>query len=360
MISNRNFKNLLITGGCGFIGSNLIRTLLTKTDFDGKIINVDKLTYAGNRNSLIDIEEKFKDRYIFEHTDICNETEISFFLNKYKVDAICHLAAESHVDRSIEGPDDFIVTNILGTFTLLECARKYWNNNFEGKLFHHVSTDEVYGSLGIEGFFHETTAYDPRSPYSASKASSDHLVMSYYHTYNFPVTLTNCSNNYGPYQFPEKLIPLMIDNMINEKPLPIYGEGKNIRDWLYVEDHNTAVWEVMKNGTLGETYNIGGENEWQNIELVHTLCETVSSFLGKDKDYYKQLIKYVKDRPGHDQRYAIDCTKLKEKLNWNQSVTFEEGLKHTVKWYLENKDWIDNIKSGEYLSWIDKNYANRG
>ena len=359
MKSHRVFKNILVTGGCGFIGSNLIRTLFNKIGFEGNIINVDNLTYAGNQYSLVDIEKKYPTRYIFERTDICDKKSISDILSKYNIDAICHLAAESHVDRSIDGPGTFINTNIIGTFTLLECAKEFWEGNYKDKLFHHVSTDEVYGSLGQEGYFHETTAYDPRSPYSASKASSDHLVMSYFHTYGFPVTMTNCSNNYGPFQFPEKLIPLMIENMIEEKPLPIYGDGKNIRDWLYVEDHNTAVWEVMKSGTLGETYNIGGENEWQNIELVNRLCELVSEHNKKNKDYYKKLITYVNDRPGHDQRYAIDCSKLKKELGWTQSLSFDDGLQKTVAWYFNNRFWVENIKSGDYLSWIDKNYNKR-
>lgn len=359
MTLSRTFKNILVTGGAGFIGSNFIRTVLTKTDFSGRIINLDKLTYAGNAGSLDDISEKFPSTYIFRQGDICDREFVESLFKEFDIDAVCHLAAESHVDRSIEGPEAFINTNINGTFTLLDVARKVWADNYEGKLFHHVSTDEVYGSLGETGFFFEDTPYDPRSPYSSSKASSDHLVMAYFHTYGLPVTMTNCSNNYGPYQFPEKLIPVMIEKMLNEEALPVYGDGKNIRDWLYVEDHNTAVWAVMQGGELGETYNIGGENEWENIKLVHSLCEVVASEVGKDKEHFKKLISYVKDRPGHDQRYAINCDKLKTELGWKQSVTFDEGLVETVKWYLNSRDWIDNIKCGDYLKWMEKNYSER-
>ncbi len=359
MTLSRTFKNILVTGGAGFIGSNFIRTLLTKTDFSGRIINLDKLTYAGNASSLDDVAEQFPDHYVFQRGDICDSEFVSSLFSEYEIDAVCHLAAESHVDRSIEGPEAFIITNINGTFTLLDVARKAWTDNLEDKLFHHVSTDEVFGSLGETGFFFEDTPYDPRSPYSASKASSDHLVMSYFHTYGLPVTMTNCSNNYGPYQFPEKLIPVMIENMLEEKSLPVYGDGKNIRDWLFVEDHNTAVWAVMQKGQLGETYNIGGENEWENIKLVHSLCEVVAEEKGKEKDYFKKLITSVKDRPGHDQRYAINCDKLKNEFGWKQSVTFEEGLKKTVRWYFGNRAWIENIKSGDYLKWMEKNYSER-
>jgi dTDP-glucose 4,6-dehydratase len=359
MILSRTFTNILVTGGAGFIGSNFIRTILTKTDFGGKIINLDKLTYAGNVASLKDVEDQFPDRYIFKKGDICDAGLVASLFNEYAIDAVCHLAAESHVDRSIEGPETFIKTNINGTFTLLDAAKKAWKDNFSGKLFHHVSTDEVFGSLGETGYFFEDTSYDPRSPYSASKASSDHLVMSYFHTYGLPVTMTNCSNNYGPFQFPEKLIPVMIENMLTEKPLPVYGDGNNIRDWLFVEDHNTAVWDVMQKGQIGETYNIGGENEWGNLKLVHSLCEVVAKETGKNMDYYIKLISFVKDRPGHDQRYAINCDKIKTELGWKQSVTFEEGLKQTVRWYLKNREWTNNIKSGEYLNWMDLNYKKR-
>ncbi len=359
MTSSRSFKNILVTGGAGFIGSNLIRVLLTKSGFEGRIINLDKLTYAGNAASLDDVAASFPERYVFKQGDICDADFVASLFQEYQIDAVCHLAAESHVDRSIEGPEAFIRTNVNGTFTLLDAAHKAWDGAFDGKLFHHVSTDEVYGSLGKTGYFYETTSYDPRSPYSASKASSDHLVMAYYHTYGLPVTMTNCSNNYGPFQFPEKLIPVMIDNMLSGKDLPVYGDGKNIRDWLYVEDHNSAVWAVMKKGRLGETYNIGGENEWENIKLVKTLCALVAGEAGLDEESLLSQIRYVKDRPGHDQRYAINCDKLKSELGWTQSLQFDEGLRKTVRWYLDNRGWIENIKSGEYLNWMERNYNDR-
>jgi len=277
---------------------------------------------------------------------------------KNQIDTVVHFATESHVDRSIFGPREFVNTNIIGTFNILEVTREYWGNQ-DDVLFHHVSTDEVYGSLDKGGYFYESTPYDPHSPYSASKASSDHLVRSYFHTYGLPVTLSNCSNNYGPYQFPEKLIPLMILNIRDEKPLPIYGDGKNVRDWLYVEDHSSAIWSILNRGKTGETYNIGGENEWENIKLVNTLCEKMSHPLGKEKNYYKKLITFVKDRPGHDLRYAINCDKIKKELGWKQSVDFDEGLERTIRWYLDNDEWIHNVKSGEYRKWIKKNYIER-
>lgn len=355
----RKLTNILVTGGAGFIGSNFIRYLLKKTDFAGRVINVDVLTYAGNLESLADIDAEFGGkRYFFEKADICDRNAIDAIYKKYDIDTVVHLAAESHVDRSIHGPEAFVKTNVMGTFTMLDAARTYWNGK-EGTLFHHVSTDEVYGSLGDTGYFLETTPYDPRSPYSASKASSDHLVMAYNHTYNMQTTLSNCSNNYGSYQFPEKLIPVMILNMLEGKSLPVYGDGKNIRDWLYVEDHNSAVWAIMNKGRNGETYNIGGENEWTNIDLLHKLMELVAKEKGKPKSEYEKLITYVKDRPGHDRRYAIDCTKLKNELGWKQSVTFEEGLLQTVRWYLESDKWIENVRSGEYKNWIEKNYSAR-
>ena len=353
---SRKLKNIMVTGGAGFIGSNLIRYILQKTNFSGTIINYDLLTYAGNLESLKDIEER--ENYIFVHGDICDSKKVAETLQKYDIDTVIHLAAESHVDRSISGPKAFIDTNINGTFTLLEEVKKFWGKR-EDVLFHHVSTDEVYGSLGDEGYFTEETPYDPRSPYSSSKASSDHLVRAYFHTYNLPITLSNCSNNYGPYQFPEKLIPLMINKIENLEPLPVYGDGKNIRDWLYVEDHNSAVWEIVNNGKTGESYNIGGENEWENITLVNKLCEIVAEFKNESAQKYKDLITFVTDRPGHDRRYAIDCSKLKKELNWKQSYTFEAGLKESVKWYLDNKKWVNNITSGEYKNWIQKNYKNR-
>ncbi|MBN2402977.1 MAG: dTDP-glucose 4,6-dehydratase [Spirochaetes bacterium] len=355
----RKIKNILVTGGAGFIGSNFIHYLFNDTEFDGRIINADKLTYAGNLENLTEINKKHEGkRYFFEKADICDYNAIELLFRKYDIDTVIHFAAESHVDRSIHGPRDFIETNINGTFCLLENARAFWGDR-DDVLFHHISTDEVFGSLGETGFFYETTPYDPRSPYSASKASSDHLVRAYNHTYNLPVTLSNCSNNYGPYQFPEKLIPVMILNIKEKKPLPVYGDGRNIRDWLYVNDHNSAAWAIINKGKTGETYNIGGENEWENIKLVNSLCEKVARFLKKDTDYYKKLITFVKDRPGHDRRYAINCDRIKSELGWKQSVDFDAGLDRTIEWYLNNQRWIDNVRSGEYKKWMEKNYSKR-
>jgi dTDP-glucose 4,6-dehydratase len=357
----RKLNNILVTGGAGFIGSNFIRYLFENTDFSGRVINMDVLTYAGNPENLKDIRENHCDnRYFFEKEDIRDYDAVTRIFNQYEIDTVIHFAAESHVDRSIHGPKDFITTNVNGTFNLLEAARSAWVGTPQSEnLFHHVSTDEVYGSLPEEGYFFETTPYDPRSPYSASKASSDHLVRAYHHTFGLPATISNCSNNYGPYQFPEKLIPIMIMNMMEEKPLPVYGDGKNIRDWLYVDDHSAAIWAILNKGLPGETYNIGGENEWENIRLVHVLCEKTAEALGKPTDYYKKLIQFVTDRPGHDRRYAINCEKLKNTLGWSQAVTFEEGLKNTVQWYLENTDWVEHVKSGEYRKWIEANYGTR-
>lgn len=356
-------NRILVTGGSGFIGSNFINYLFSLDNFTGVIMNVDKLTYAGNQDNLVDAQSKhLNSRYFFKKVDIANSDDLRDVFNYFDPQIIVHFAAESHVDRSITGPAEFINTNIIGTFNLLELARKTWGER-KDVLFHHISTDEVYGSLPedkLEVKFEEKTGYDPRSPYSASKASSDHLVMAYHHTYGLPVTISNCSNNYGPYQFPEKLIPLMINNMLEEKTLPVYGDGKNIRDWLYVEDHCSAIWEIIRNGKRGETYNVGGENEWTNIELLHTLCEIVAEETGKDKDHYKKLITFVRDRAGHDRRYAINCDKIKRELGWKQSVTFDEGLRKTVKWYLNNQVWMEDIKSGEYRKWIEKNYEGRG
>jgi len=353
----RNLRNILVTGGAGFIGCNFIRFLLSKKiNFSGKIINLDTLTYAGNLMSLSDVEKD--SRYCFEHGDICDRAFVETVFNKRNIDTVVHFAAESHVDRSIHGPEAFIKTNLFGTFTLLDVARNAWKDKTE-VLFHHVSTDEVYGSLGETGFFTETTAYDPRSPYSASKAGSDHLVKAYNHTYGIPITLSNCSNNYGPFQFPEKLIPLMILNMLEGKPLPVYGDGKNIRDWLYVEDHNSAVWTIMQSGKSGETYNIGSENECENIKLLDVLIDITAEKAKLKADDIRKTITYVKDRPGHDRRYAIDCKKLKSELGWKQSVSFEEGLRKTVEWYLDSKSWVDSIRSGDYKQWLEKNYGKR-
>ncbi|KGE71118.1 dTDP-glucose 4,6-dehydratase [Spirochaeta lutea] len=354
----RQYNSVLVTGGAGFIGSNFIRYMLSPASgFTGRIINLDSLTYAGNLLSLKDVADQHSgSRYIFEHGDICDADNNRRILEAYQVDVVVHLAAESHVDRSIHGPGAFVQTNVVGTFSLLEACRTYWQDR-KDVLFHHVSTDEVYGSLGEEGYFTEGTPYDPRSPYSASKAGSDHLVMAYHHTYGLPVTLTNCSNNYGPYQFPEKLIPVMIFNMLENKPLPVYGDGTNIRDWLYVEDHNSAVWLVMQKGQIGRGYNIGGDNEWQNIELVRELCAIVARRVGIPLEKLHSLISYVTDRPGHDRRYAIDCSKLKTELGWRQSVTFAQGLERTVDWYIENQEWSQAVRTGEYREWMKAQYS---
>ncbi|MFW5777253.1 MAG: dTDP-glucose 4,6-dehydratase [Spirochaetota bacterium] len=351
---DRSLTNVLVTGGCGFIGSNFIRYLLAQSDFTGRIINADALTYAGNPLNLSDLQDS--DRYRFVHVDIRDEETVQRLFEEYDVDTVVHFAAESHVDRSIFGPRDFITTNIMGTFNLLERARAAWKDRSD-VLFHHVSTDEVYGSLGDSGAFVETTPYDPKSPYSASKASSDHIVRAYAHTFNVPATISNCSNNYGPYQFPEKLIPVMILNMLEKKPLPVYGQGLNVRDWLYVTDHAEAIWAIMKRGPSGETYNVGGENEWKNIDLVRHLCEVVADQTDADPQEYLGLIKFVTDRPGHDHRYAIDCTKIKSELGWTQAHDFAGGLRETVAWYLANTEWIDSVRSGDYREWIDRNYG---
>lgn len=418
---NRKLKNILVTGGAGFIGSNFIRFLFSEeSGFSGNVINVDVLTYAGNLESLEDVSERFGTsaseagstalanasraanvvsasgstsagggvpRYFFERADICDRAQIERIFKQYDIDTVVHFAAESHVDRSILGPEEFVSTNVMGTFTLLDVAKNFWQNtgadtsggnasesatyggnatasNPSGKmrddvLFHHISTDEVYGSLGATGYFTETTPYDPRSPYSASKASSDHLAMAYAHTYGLPLTLSNCTNNYGPYQFPEKLLPLMIANIRDGKPLPVYGKGENIRDWIYVEDHNRAVWLIMREGKTGEKYNIGGENEWQNIKLLHKVIELEAAELGKNASDIEKQITFVTDRPGHDLRYAIDCTKIKTELGWQRKVSFEEGLAQTIRWYLSHNEWLENVRSGAYKNWIEKNYAAR-
>ncbi|MGQ9846537.1 MAG: dTDP-glucose 4,6-dehydratase, partial [Bacteroidales bacterium] len=337
-------RNILITGGAGFIGSHVVRLFVNKYP-QWHIYNLDKLTYAGNLENLKDIENK--PNYTFIKGDICDAKLVQHIFEQNQIDGVIHLAAESHVDRSILNPMEFIQTNIIGTVTLLNAARYFWNNNFEDKLFYHISTDEVYGSLGPEGYFKETTPYDPRSPYSASKASSDHLVRAYYHTYGLPIVISNCSNNYGPNQFPEKLIPLMIINILNNKPLPIYGNGENVRDWLYVEDHANAIDLIFNSGKIGETYNIGGENEWKNITLVKKICEIMDVKLNRPSGTSEKLITFVKDRAGHDLRYAIDCTKIKKELGWKQQYDFETGLQKTIDWYLNNEAWINNIISGE-------------
>ena len=355
----RTFKTILVTGGAGFIGSNFIHHLFGKAGFEGRVVNLDALTYAGNLESLADVAESFGgSRYFFERADICDRAAVERIFKDYAPDAVVHLAAESHVDRSILGPEAFVRTNVMGTFSLLETARAAWQGRSD-VLFHHVSTDEVFGSLGDSGYFTEETPYDPRSPYSASKAGSDHLVMAYSHTYSLPTTLSNCSNNYGPYQFPEKLIPLMILNMLEGKSLPVYGDGKNIRDWIYVEDHNSAVWEIMERGKTGRSYAVGGENEWENLRLLRRLIEIVAEETGEGKDRFLSLITYVKDRPGHDRRYAIDCSRIKKELGWKQASSFDEGLRKTVRWYLENRKWCENVRTGEYRTWLERNYARR-
>jgi dTDP-glucose 4,6-dehydratase len=348
-------KNMLVTGGCGFIGSNFIRYLLEESDFTGRIINVDLLTYAGNPENLSDIEKDFPKRYVFVKANICNNKQMARVFEDYEIDTICHFAAESHVDRSIVGPNAFVQTNIVGTFNLLKLAR-----GLEGRLvlFHHISTDEVYGSLDEQGFFTEQTPYRPNSPYSASKAASDHLVRAYHKTYGLPVTISNCSNNYGPYQFPEKLIPLIILNGLEGKPLPVYGDGRNVRDWLYVRDHCSAIWTIMKSGKRGETYNIGGNCEMENTVVVEMICHMLDERQPKaDGKPRKELITFVKDRPGHDRRYAIDCTKLKEALGWMSEESFESGLRKTIQWYMDHQDWVNRVKSGEYQSWISQHYG---
>jgi dTDP-glucose 4,6-dehydratase len=349
-------RTILITGGAGFIGSHVVRWFVNHYP-SYRIINLDELTYAGNLENLRDVQDA--PNYIFRKGDINDEKFIDAFFEEYNFTHVIHLAAESHVDRSIIDPLAFVKTNVLGTATLLNTCRKLWKNNSEGKLFYHVSTDEVYGSLGREGFFTEETAYDPRSPYSASKASSDHFVMAYYHTYGLPVILSNCSNNYGSHHFPEKLIPLMINNIRNNKSLPVYGKGENIRDWLWVEDHVRAIDTIFHKGRTGEKYNIGGLNEWKNIDLVYLLIKIMDKKLGRPQGTSKQLIQFVPDRPGHDLRYAIDATKLRKELGWKPSVTFEEGLEKTVDWYLANEDWIKHVTSGDYQQYYDHQYLNR-
>ncbi|MDY6530410.1 dTDP-glucose 4,6-dehydratase [Acinetobacter faecalis] len=353
---------LMITGGAGFIGSAVIRHIINNTNYE--VLNVDKLTYAGNLESLVSVANN--ERYTFSQTDICDRTALDQLFADYQPDAVMHLAAESHVDRSITGPFAFIETNIIGTYQLLEASRHYWNSLEESKKqkfrFHHISTDEVYGDLeGTTDLFTETTSYSPSSPYSASKASSDHLVRAWNRTYGLPVLVTNCSNNYGPYHFPEKLIPLMILNALQGKELPVYGNGQQIRDWLFVEDHARALFKVVSEGVVGETYNIGGHNEKANLDVVHGICELLEELAPNKPEgvnQYKDLITYVKDRPGHDVRYAIDASKIQRELDWTPEESFETGLRKTVQWYLDNQEWVTRVQSGEYQSWLEKQYQN--
>lgn len=397
-------ENLMVTGGAGFIGSNFIRYVLTETDFTGRIINVDKLTYAGNPESLADVAKQFSDRYVFERVDICDAKEIDRVFNEYGIDTVAHFAAESHVDRSITGPGEFIQTNVIGTYTLLNAALTYWRSLTPDLrpltsefLFHHVSTDEVFGSLGETGAFTETTPYQPNSPYSASKAGSDHLVRAYHETFRLPTTMSNCSNNYGPYHFPEKLIPLVLLNAKEGKPLPVYGDGMQVRDWLYVRDHAAAIWTIMQKGKRGETYNVGGRCEIPNLRVVEMICDILDELrplAGKNDECslindgdnpdqpattcpvevssmgdnqqptegiksYRDLITFVTDRPGHDRRYAIDCSKIQKELGWEPEETFNIGLRKTIQWYLDHPEWVEHVRSGEYQNWMTKNYEER-
>lgn len=350
-------KNILITGGAGFIGSHVVRLFVNKYP-DYRIINLDKLTYAGNLNNLRDVENQ--PNYTFVKEDICNLERMLKLFDEYHIDGVIHLAAESHVDRSITDPFTFAQTNVMGTLSLLQAAKEKWKASFEGKLFYHVSTDEVYGALGFDDtLFTEETRYDPHSPYSASKAASDHFVRSYHDTYGLPIVISNCSNNYGPYQFPEKLIPLFIHNIRNNKPLPVYGKGENVRDWLYVEDHARAIDLIFHQGKLGDTYNIGGFNEWKNIDLIKVIIRTVDKQLGNPEGTSDHLITYVTDRAGHDLRYAIDATKIKNELCWEPTLQFEEGIAKTVEWYLNHEEWLNNVTSGDYLQYYEQMYGKR-
>ena len=349
-------KNILITGGAGFIGSHVVRLFVNKYP-ESNIVNLDKLTYAGNLLNLTDIENK--SNYQFVKGDIVDGQFVFDLFEKHGFDTVIHLAAESHVDRSIANPMEFVHANVTGTVNLLNAAKHFWMDCYKDKRFYHVSTDEVYGSLGDEGLFTETTPYDPRSPYSASKASSDHFVRAYHHTYGLPIVISNCSNNYGPNQFPEKLIPLFINNIINKKPLPVYGKGENVRDWLYVEDHAEAIDLILREGKQGETYNIGGHNEWKNLDLIKLLCKIMDKKLGRDPGTSEGLITYVKDRAGHDLRYAIDASKLQNELGWKPSLTFETGLEKCVEWYLNNGEWLRNVTSGAYQEYYKQQYVSR-
>jgi dTDP-glucose 4,6-dehydratase len=349
-------KTIGITGGAGFIGSHVVRLFVRKYP-QYRIVNIDALTYAGNLANLHDVSSA--PNYLFEKVDITDAEAVDALFQKYQFDGIIHLAAESHVDRSITDPIAFVKTNVVGTCLLLNACRQQWKGNMEGKRFYHVSTDEVYGSLGESGFFTEETPYDPHSPYSASKAASDHFVMAYHDTYGLPVVMSNCSNNYGSHHFPEKLIPLMIHNIRNNKALPVYGKGENVRDWLWVEDHARAIDTIFHQGRLGESYNVGGFNEWKNIDLVHLLCSIMDEKLGRPEGTSAQLITYVTDRPGHDLRYAIDATKLNKELGWTPSLQFEEGLSKTVDWYLQHEDWVQQVTSGAYLTYYEAQYQNR-
>ena len=349
-------KTILITGGAGFIGSHVVRLFVNKYP-EYKIVNLDKLTYAGNLNNLKDIESK--PNYEFVKGDIVDSDFILKLFIEKKFDGVIHLAAESHVDRSITNPTEFVFTNVIGTVNLLNAAKYIWKDNFSDKRFYHISTDEVYGSLGAEGMFTEETSYDPHSPYSASKASSDHFVRAYLDTFGLPSVISNCSNNYGSFQFPEKLIPLFIHNIKNRKPLPVYGKGENVRDWLWVVDHARAIDVIFHEGKIGETYNIGGFNEWTNIDLIKLMCRKMDEKLGREKGESEQLITYVKDRAGHDLRYAIDATKIKRELGWEPSLQFEEGIEKTIDWYLENTEWLDNVTSGDYKKYYEEQYVKR-